>query len=103
MFKVIGIVNLKPKERLFGLILIIAIINYIILTSIAMKFYPGGYSFTEHTYSYLGKIKVDDEDNTIARILFILSSSILAIAIIPFWLSIRILFKQNNKTIKSGI
>ena len=85
---------LKSKERKSGFFLVISIIIYIILTFIAMRLYPGGYSFTEHTYSYLGQIKVNGVDNTISRILFIIASTLTAIALIPFWFVMPVIFSQ---------
>ncbi|MFX0188368.1 MAG: DUF998 domain-containing protein [Candidatus Hodarchaeota archaeon] len=88
--------DLKSRERLSGLLLIIAAISYIILTFIAMRFYPGSYSFTKHTFSYLGQIKVNGADNTIARILLIIACTFVAVALVPFWLIMPLLFKENK-------
>ncbi|MFX1258870.1 MAG: DUF998 domain-containing protein [Promethearchaeota archaeon] len=88
--------DFKSKERLACLFFVISVCLYVILTFIAMSFYPGGYSFTKHYFSSLGQIRVNGADNTIARTLFIISCTIVAIAFIPFWLIMPILYEKNN-------
>lgn len=90
--------DLKSKEKLSCLFLIIAVVQFIILTNIAILFYPGNYSSTRHTFSYLGQITVNGADNIISRIIFIIACTIVAIALIPFWLTMPILFKENITT-----
>jgi len=88
--------DLKPKERIIGLFYVAAFLSFIILTFIAMRFYPGGYSLTKHTFSYLGQIRVNGVNNTISRTLFIIASALVSITLIPFCLTLPILFKENN-------
>lgn len=94
--------DLKSKKRLSCLFLIIAVIQFMILTNIAMVFYPGNYSYTTHTFSSLGQITVNGKDNTISRIIFIIACTIVAIALIPFWLTMPILFSENKATKNLG-
>ncbi|MFX1394002.1 MAG: DUF998 domain-containing protein [Promethearchaeota archaeon] len=91
--------TLKSKERLSGLFLLITALLFVILTFIAMRFYPSSYSFTEDTFSSLGQINVNGADNSISRALLIIACTLVAVALVPFWLIMPILFKENKKDI----
>jgi len=94
--------NLKKLKnwKFLGCFLgIMGCVQFIIITIIAMFFYPGGYSFLDNFFSHLGFTKSanNGQPNTISFILFITTMTITAIFIIPFWLSIRTIFTETNK------
>ncbi|MFX1399475.1 MAG: hypothetical protein ACFFAS_20815 [Promethearchaeota archaeon] len=85
------------------------IIQFLILTTIAMFFYPGGniinpnakgYSFFENFISDLGRTKsISGKSNIISLILYTTAGVSFSISLIPFVLALRYYFKNNVKTI----
>ncbi|MFX1532849.1 MAG: hypothetical protein ACFFDI_01295 [Promethearchaeota archaeon] len=72
-------------------------LQFILLTFIAMVFYPGGYDFFGYFISDLGRvIAINGEPNGISFILFNLTMLIGALTQIPFWLIIRRLFIEST-------
>ncbi|MFX1445708.1 MAG: hypothetical protein ACFFHV_20015 [Promethearchaeota archaeon] len=87
-------------------LLIIAIIQFIVLSTIAMIFYTGGtkldpdassYSFWANFFSDLGRTKsLSGKPNLISCVIYIISGTILAISITPFTISISHFFKEGE-------
>jgi hypothetical membrane protein len=92
--------KLKNWKFLGAFLGIVGGIQFIIVTIIAMFFYPGGYSFFENFFSHLGFTKSanNGQPNTVSLILFIISMAIGAIFWIPFWLSLQTVFKDTKKS-----
>ena len=88
--------NWKYLGCFFG---IIGCIQFIIITIIAMLFYPGGYSFWNNFFSHLGFTKSanNGQPNTISSLLFIITMILGGIFFIPFWLSIRTIFTETKR------
>ena len=83
---------------------IIACLQFVVLTLIAMVFYPGGsltgsttknYSFFKNFFSELGLIHVNGQPNTISAILFIIALSLAGAGLIIFFIEYPQFFKQN--------
>jgi len=99
MSKLFNLEKLKNMKYLGCFLGIIGGLQFIIITIIAMLFYPGGYSFWDNFFSHLGFTKSanNGQPNTISFILFITTMTITAIFFIPFWLSIRTIFTETKK------
>ena len=99
MSKLFNLEKLKNGKYLGCFLGIIGCLQFIIITIIAMLFYPGGYSFWDNFFSHLGFTKSanNGQPNTISFMLFITTMTITAIFSIPFWLSIRTIFTETKK------
>jgi len=99
MSKLFNLEKLKNWKFLGAFLGIIGGLQFIIITIIAMFFYPGGYSFFDNFFSHLGFTKSanNGQPNTISFILFIISMAIGAIFWIPFWLCLRTVFTEKKK------
>ena len=90
------------------LLVITGIIQYLILTTIAMFFYTGGnlinpntqtYSFFVNFISDLGRIKsISGKSNFISLILYTIAGVLFSISLILFVIAVRDLFKDDVKT-----
>ncbi len=76
---------------------VIGVIQFIILTIIAMFTYPGGYSFTHNFFSSLGRMSSANNHmpSIASRIIFIIACTITAIMNIPFGLALRTNLKDT--------
>ncbi len=98
--------NEKNWNELSFMFLIIAIIQFVILSTIAMIFYTGGtkldpnasnYSFWTNFFSDLGRTKsISGKSNLISCFLYIISGTILAVSITPFTIGISHFFKDTD-------
>ncbi len=77
---------------------VVGVIQFIVLTIIAMFVYPGGYSFPHNFFSSLGMVHSANNHmlNTASRILFIIACTITAIMNIPFSLALRTNLKDSK-------
>ncbi|MBY9008099.1 MAG: hypothetical protein KGD63_15265 [Candidatus Lokiarchaeota archaeon] len=99
-------INKKWQNYAF-IFIIIAPIQYIILSSIAMIFYSGGtlnnhlslgYNFWNNFFSDLGRfIALSGQPNYISFTIFTISALIMSISLIPFIISLYKLFQDKNK------
>lgn len=84
------------------IIAVIGALQFIIMSSLAMIFYPGGYSFFNDYLSHLGQTEVDGEPNTISFWLWIFATNVAGLTLIPIWFVIKTLFtKKRTETILS--
>jgi hypothetical protein len=92
--------DLKSWKRVGCLISVIGALQFIVVTIIAMILYPGGYSFFGYTFSYLGfeYSATTGADNTVPRVLFIITCTIAGASLIPFWVIIPTLFTEKKRT-----
>lgn len=89
--------RLKTWKGIFCLLSFFAVFQFIIITLIAMVFYPGGYKFFEYTFSYLGTTVAENGvDNTISRVLFVISCTLAAIFLNTFWIAAPTLFLKKR-------
>ncbi|MFX1395319.1 MAG: hypothetical protein ACFFAH_17405 [Promethearchaeota archaeon] len=101
--------KIKNWREFSFLLMIICIIQFLILTTIAMFFYPGGnmlnpnaqgYSFFENFISDLGRTKsISGKPNITSLILYTIAGVSFSISLILFVLALRHHFKDNIKTI----
>jgi hypothetical membrane protein len=88
----------KRISRLACIITIFGVLQFFLLTFLAAFFYPGGYDYFGYYFSDLGAVVARNGDpNLISRILFFVALTLLALALIPFWLTIRSLFTEPGK------
>jgi len=87
--------DLKPWRRKACLMAFLGGIGFVIVTFIAMIFYPGGYTFLVDYFSSLGLFEVGGIPNPISRALFIIACIWAGCALIFFWVLMPTLFKQT--------
>lgn len=81
---------------------VFGILQFLFLTFLAILFYPGGYNFFGYFLSDLGTVRArNGELNQISSALFLVTFSILAGSLIPFWLILRTLF--TNSSLERGL
>jgi hypothetical membrane protein len=73
-------------------------LQFIVVTFIAMFFYPDGYSFTENYLSHLGNtINIrTGSPNDVSRFLFVMACIVAGACLIPFWIVLATLFTESN-------
>ena len=72
----------------------LGIIQFIILTTIASTFYPGGFNFYSQYFSELGAtIAINGESNYTSSSLFSVSNTVIGLTLIPFWFEISSKFR----------
>jgi len=73
--------------------------QFIVVTFIAMLFYPDGYSFTENYFSHLGTtVTLRGKPNNVSSFLFLIACVITGAILIPFWIVITTLFSDKKIT-----
>jgi len=83
--------------RLACLVAVFGVVQFLLLTFLAAFFYPGGYDYFGYYFSDLGAVIArNGEPNPISAILFSVALTIVAIALIPFWLILRSIFKESR-------
>ena len=89
---------LKSWKKLSFLIAGIGVLLYIILTLVAMSFYPDNFSLTEHYYSDLGTtITINNSlPNSISCIIFIIACFITGLSLMPFWIVLLTLLTDTK-------
>jgi len=83
-------------KRISILCIIFAGIQFIIITILIMIIYPGGYSFWGNSFSQLGQTTANGQSNITGYILFATTCIITAFLTIPFWLTLRTVFKEKK-------
>jgi len=83
--------------RLACLVTVFGVVQFLLLTFLAAFFYPGGYDYFGYYFSDLGAVIArNGEPNSISAILFSVALTIVALALIPFWLTLRTIFKESR-------
>ena len=83
--------------RLACLVTVFGVVQFLLLTFLAAFFYPGGYDYFGYYFSDLGAVIArNGEPNPISAILFSVALTIVAIALIPFWLILRSIFEESR-------
>lgn len=76
---------------------IFGVLQFLLLTFLASLFYPGGYDYFGYYFSDLGAVTAKNgEPNSISSTLFFVALTIVALALIPFWLIIRSIFTESR-------
>lgn len=88
----------RNAGRLVCIVTIFGVLQFFLLTFIAALLYPGGYDYFGYYFSDLGAVIARNGDtNLISQVLFFLTLTVLALILIPFWLTIRSLFTENGR------
>jgi hypothetical protein len=83
--------------RLACLVAIFGVGQFLLLILLAALFYPGGYDYFGYYFSDLGAVEArNGEPNSISRVLFSTALTMIALALIPFWLIIHGLFREST-------
>jgi len=100
MIGFLKIENLKLWNRILLLIALICSLLFVIISIIAMFYYPGGYSFLGHYFSYLGTLTTTKTNlpNLVSMVLFIIACVDWSVALISFWLVSPQFIKESLKT-----
>jgi len=99
----ISLEDLKNKKRLYCFIAVIGATQFLIITIVAMFFYPGGYSFWTDHFSTLGLINshvsspLPGVPNMISFMLFITTLTIAGVTFLPLWIVIPSYFKEKKE------
>jgi len=84
-------------DRFACLVTVFGVVQFLLLTFLAAFFYPGGYDYFGYYFSDLGAVIArNGEPNPISAILFSVALTIVAIALIPFWLILRSIFEESR-------
>ncbi|MFX1499303.1 MAG: hypothetical protein ACFFBH_17435 [Promethearchaeota archaeon] len=88
----------KLSKKHTSILTIIAGVQFIIMTIIAMIIYPGGYSFWNNFFSHLGyTISYNNGQPSIpSYVIFASTCTITAILLIPFWCVLTSFFRQTT-------
>lgn len=87
----------KSINRLICTIVIFGVLQFFLLTFLAAFYYPGGYDYFKYYFSDLGAVVAKNgETNSISSTFFFISLTVVALALIPFWLIIRLLFTESR-------
>lgn len=90
--------DFKRFNKLACTVTIFGVLQFFVLTFLAAFLYPGGYDYFGYYFSDLGAVTARNGDlNLISRIIFFLALTVLALSLVPFWLTIRLLFIESNK------
>ena len=88
----------KISRKQSSILAIVAGIQFIILTIVAMLIYPGGYSFWDNFFSHLGHtVSYNNGQPSIpSYIIFASTCTITAILLIPFWCALTTMFRKTT-------
>jgi len=79
------------------LITVFGVVQFLLLTFFAALVYPGGYDYFGYYFSDLGAVmSKSGEPNLISAALFSLALTIVALSLIPFWLTLRSIFIESR-------
>lgn len=83
--------------RIYSLVTVIGIVQFLVLTYVAAVYYPGGYDYFGYYFSDLGAVTARNGDpNALSSALFSVSLSAVALSLIPFWISVRNLSGESR-------
>jgi hypothetical protein len=84
-------------DRLACLVTVFGVVQFLFLTFLAAFFYPGGYDYFGYYFSDLGAVVTrNGEPNLISAILFSVALTMVALALVPFWLILRSIFTESR-------
>jgi hypothetical protein len=89
--------EIESVGRLACVVTIFGVLLFLLLTFLAALFYPGGFDYFGYYFSDLGAVLArNGEPNSISSTLFPVTLTVVALALIPFWLIIHSLFKESR-------
>lgn len=87
----------KGHARLAYMISIFGVLQFLLLTFVAAFLYPGGYDYFSYYFSDLGAVVAKNgELNTLSSTLFSVTLTLIALALVPFWLIARSSFTESR-------
>ena len=90
--------DFKRISRLACIVTIFGVLQFFLLTFLAAFLYPGGYDYFGYYFSDLGAVVArNGELNSISKTLFSVALIVIALVLIPFWLTIRSLFTESRR------
>ncbi|MHA1137913.1 MAG: hypothetical protein ACTSSE_15645 [Candidatus Thorarchaeota archaeon] len=87
---------MRSWKRISAYLGILGGIIFIIVTFLAMLTYPGGYSFVDHPFSWLGLTVTNSTPSMLNYFLFVTACTAVAICIVPFLLAMRTVFTDTT-------
>ena len=88
--------GIKSIGRLACTVTIFSVLQFSLLTFLAAFFYPRGYDYFRYYFSDLGAVVAKNgESNSISSTFLFVTLTVIALALIPFWLIIRSLFTES--------
>jgi len=89
--------DFKSFGRLACLSTVFVLVQFLILTTLAAIFYPGGYNYLGYYFSDLGAITArNGAPNTISSAIFLITLTLVGIFMIPTWIILPSLFKKST-------
>jgi len=89
--------KIRSIGRLACIVAIFGVLQFLLLTFVAALFYPGGYDYFGYYFSDLGAVTAKNgEPNSISSTLFFVALTMVALALIPFWLIFRSIFTESR-------
>ena len=89
--------KIRSIGRLACIVTVFGVLQFLLLTFVAALFYPGGYDYFGYYFSDLGAVTAKNgEPNSISSTLFFVALTMVALALIPFWLIFRSIFKESR-------
>ena len=86
-----------PFHKAMYLVISFGVVQFIVVTLLAAALYPGGYDFIAYYLSDLGTTMTRYGDaNTLSSGLFTLTLIVIAIILIPFWISVSSVFRESK-------
>jgi hypothetical protein len=83
--------------KIYSLVIVMGIVQFIVLTYVAAVYYPGGYDYFGYYFSDLGAVTARNGDtNDLSSSLFSISLTLVALSLIPFWISVRALSGETK-------
>ena len=92
----LSINDFKSFGRLACLSTVFVLVQFLLLTTIAAIFYPGGYDYLGYYFSDLGAVTArNGSSNSFSSTLFFISLTLIGIFMIPTWLILPTMFKGS--------
>jgi len=88
--------KLTSWKRISAYLGIVAGLQFVVVTLIAMLIYPGGYLFFEYPFSALGLTEVDGTPSMLTYYLFLIACTGAAICYVPLFFSMRTEFTEST-------
>ena len=89
--------QIKNINRLVCIVTVFGVAQFLFLTFLAAYLYPGGYDYFGYFFSDLGATVAKNGDpNVISSLLFSVTLTVIALTLIPFWLTIHRLFAVSK-------
>ncbi|MHA1301108.1 MAG: hypothetical protein ACTSO9_16935 [Candidatus Helarchaeota archaeon] len=98
MVKLTKLSDLLKNKKIWCVTLIIGVLIFVILISIAIHTYPVPYFFWSYYFSDLGRVYTDFGrfPNEVSSILYTIAVLSVAFTYIPFWIVLKSLFQDSN-------